>query len=911
MKKILFIVAISFFATDIIAQKNSIWKQVNIDEVSSLKRVSQNINSKGEKFFKLDQNIFINDLKVVNNKFSNLPGRMISFPNYDGTFDVFEVWENSNFDPVLQAQNPTIRSFIGKGITDKYASINFSISPFGIQTMLMRADRSIELIEAYDKEATAYVLFDSSNRNTNKLPFNCTVSDLAIDQNIIDQVTANRSSDSTYREMRLALSCTAEYTNFYGGVSQALAGMNATMTRVNGIMEKDIALHLNIIPNNSILIFTDIATDPYDNADVGTGTDTTAATWNGQLQATLTSLIGDANYDIGHLFGASGGGGNAGCIGCVCNDGKGSAYTSPSSAVGPVGDTFDIDYVIHEIGHQLGANHTFTHRAQGNTAGTIFNSSQLEPGGGSTIMAYAGITSAPTIIQAKSSPYYSYRSITQIQNNLATKTCPVIISNSNITPTSNAGSDWTIPKGTPFILTGVGTDANPSDALTYIWEENDLTTGTFATALAAQATTFVSPTKTNGPNFRSFEPTTAPVRYLPKLSRVLQGQYAVPSNWECLNSNARTMKFVMTVRDNNFFGQTQSDEMIVTVSNTRGPFIVTSQNTSNISWTQGATETITWNVANTNLLVGSSNVDITLSTDGGLTFPTVLAANVLNNGTAAITVPNIVSASCRIMIKPTGNIFYNVNSEAFAIGFICNLVNNTTSLPIPDGATANTSGGILTSVISVPTVATINNMKVQFSSNHTWIGDLRIRVTHPDNTSVALWNRTCNSPSPQASNMNVTFLDGAPAVVCGSTSVPTVGTFAPVSPLAIFNNKPTAGNWTISVEDMYNGDTGDLQSWGVDFGCVSLSNQNFNIDDVFSVAPNPNQGSFNIGYNSSSSNEIIIEVNDMSGRRIFRDTYKHDGLFYQNVTLRNIQAGMYLVVVKDGNKLGVKKIIVQ
>ena len=68
------------------------------------------------------------------------------------------------------------------------------------------------------------------------------------------------------------------------------------------------------------------STDPYSAASTGAG-----GKWNTELQNTSTSVIGEANYDIGHLFGATGGGGNAGCIGCVCTNGsKGSGYTSPA-----------------------------------------------------------------------------------------------------------------------------------------------------------------------------------------------------------------------------------------------------------------------------------------------------------------------------------------------------------------------------------------------------------------------------------------------------------------------------------------------------------------------------------------------------------------------------------------------------
>ena len=62
----------------------------------------------------------------------------------------------------------------------------------------------------------------------------------------------------------MALSCTGEYTAYHGGtVAGALAAMNATMTRVNGIFNRDLAVKLNIIANNNLIIYTNAATDPY------------------------------------------------------------------------------------------------------------------------------------------------------------------------------------------------------------------------------------------------------------------------------------------------------------------------------------------------------------------------------------------------------------------------------------------------------------------------------------------------------------------------------------------------------------------------------------------------------------------------------------------------------------------------
>jgi hypothetical protein len=110
--------------------------------------------------------------------------------------------------------------------------------------------------------------------------------------------------------------------------------------------------------------------------------------------------------------------------------------------------------------------------------------------------------------------------------------------------------------------------------------------------------------------------------------------------------------------------QTNTDEMTVNVSGTAGPFVITSQNTDNLSWFQGQSNTINWSVNNTNTLPVSANVNIRLSVDGELL--SLLASNTPNDGSEAIVVPN-VTKNCRILIEPVGNIYYVVNSTAFAI----------------------------------------------------------------------------------------------------------------------------------------------------------------------------------------------------------------------------------------------------
>ena len=291
-------------------------------------------------------------------------------------------------------------------------------------------------------------------------------------------------------------------------VDLVLAAFNATITRVNGVNEKDLAIHFNLIANTTAVIYYDPLTDPY----------TTLGSWNGQLQTALTANVGEANYDIGHMFGASGGGGNAGCIGCVCNDGtKGRGITSPADGI-PMGDNFDIDYVVHEMGHQLGANHSYSFQSE--SGSTV----QKEVGSGITIMGYAGITSQD--VAPHSIDTFHEANIAQIQANLATKTCPVTtVMTANHAPVVAAVPNYTIPITTPFALTGSATDAE-NDPLTYQWEQNDNATTFGGNSVA-------SPTKLTGPNWLSFLPTTSPTRTFPRMSTILSGLFVTPTLPDC------------------------------------------------------------------------------------------------------------------------------------------------------------------------------------------------------------------------------------------------------------------------------------------------------------------------------------------------------------------------------------------
>lgn len=602
-----------------------------------------------------EKNLFMLDVNAMKNALVTTPMRganvkesnaaVIVLPNAEGQMERFRVYENSNMDPELAARYPEIKSYIGIGIDNPTSTAFFSISPLGFKSMVLNADKQAVFIEPYSQDLTTYTVYRKSDKKAAFTKFECAVVDQVLTGSG-DLMARPNADDSTLRTFRLALSVTGEYTTYFGGTKAlALAAINNTMTRVNGVFEKDFAARMVLISNTDAVIYTSASTDPYSAAATGAG-----GAWNGELQSTLTSVIGEANYDIGHLFGASGGGGNAGCIGCICvNGSKGSGFTSPADGI-PSGDNFDIDYVAHEMGHQFGANHTFTIGNEGTGV-------HMEPGSGSTIMGYAGITSVD--VQPHSDAYFHAVSIQQVTNNIKTKTCQTNTATGNAVPTANAGLDYTVPKSTPFMLTGSGTDAN-GDALTYCWEQFDSQT----------TTTAPSATKTSGVNFRSYTPSTTPTRYFPRMQSVLTGATTTAGSEvtvEALPSVARTLNFRFTVRDNRAGGSANnSDDMKVTVNATAGPFSVTAPNTA-VSYVGGSTQTVTWSVAGTTANgVNCANVDILLSTNAGASWTTILAATP-NDGTQAVTIPNTPSTTCRIMVKGTNHIFFDVSNANFTI----------------------------------------------------------------------------------------------------------------------------------------------------------------------------------------------------------------------------------------------------
>jgi len=596
--------------------------------------------------FTLNESAMLNRLLEAPMRSSGHSNITISIPIKNEPEKLFEVFRTSSIHPELSTRYGGIYSFKAVSPDGTTAYVSYSKS-LGFRIDIDRSPQPTQIIKRYDNQEGRYIMF---TRDVMQLPYelDCQTVDELYKVSSINSKSGQPKNDGFLRKYRLAISTTGEFTQYFldgtetsdmQRIAKVTAGVNATLTRMNGIFERDLGLVVELIPNADLVFFINPNTDPYDSG-----------TWNSQLQGTLDSVIGSANYDLGQLFAFDTQVyGNAGCIACVCTEGiKGSAFTAHNI---PDSDHFAL-IAAHEMGHQLGGFHTMSSQNCRSGGGR----QEVEPGSGSTIMGYSGICTPN--VQQNPDDYYNYVNIRDIiQWTRFDSSCAQTILSNNDGPTADAGSDFTIPFSTPFILTGSGSDVNTGDVLSYCWEQNDPENPNSASA--------PSPSRQVGPMFRSLQPKDIPNRYMPSLNDVLSNN--LTPTWEVLPSSGRRMTFALTVRDNApTGGKTASDEMIVTVDETVGPFTVNLPVASD-SWVAGTTETITWNVANTDQApVNTQFVDIYLSLDNGQNFDIPLALSTPNDGSEIITVPVApANAQARVMVKSVGNIYYALNPDFF------------------------------------------------------------------------------------------------------------------------------------------------------------------------------------------------------------------------------------------------------
>ncbi len=577
---------------------------------------------------------------------------VLSLPLPDGNYGRFQIVESPIMEPGLAAKFPEIKTYAGQGLDDPIATVRLDWTPQGFHAMILSSGGDV-YIDPYARDNTTdYISYFKQDFLSERTavqyppldPGGLRAQETA-DLIAVGVVGPTGAQLHTYR---LAVAATGEYTQYHGGtVGLGQAAVVTAINRVTGIYEVEIAVRLQLVANNSAIIYTDPLTDPYTN-----GNPFALLTQN---QTNLDIVIGSANYDVGHVF--STGGGGLASLAVVCNNfSKARGETGLSN---PIGDPFYVDYVSHELGHQFGGNHTFNGSSGSCSGGNRNGSTAYEPGSGSTIQAYAGICSGQNI-QSNSDAYFHTLSFDEMVAHTTAgsgSTCDVVTNTGNNSPVPNAnanGADGvTIPINTPFTLTGSATDPD-DDALTYNWEQFDL-------GPAGHPDNPVN----DAPIFRSFSAQTSPSRTFPQISDIVNNTHTLG---ELLPSYSRNLTFRLTVRDNRAGGGgVDHDQIAFTATASAGPFLVTAPNTA-VTWTGNTTEPVTWDVANTTAApVSCATVDILLSTDGGYTYPVTLDAGVSNDGSETVTVPNTPTNMARVKVACATNIFFDISNSNFTI----------------------------------------------------------------------------------------------------------------------------------------------------------------------------------------------------------------------------------------------------
>ena len=751
---------------------------------------------------------------------------VITFPEPSGASRNFVVKRSRVLPDALAARFPDLLAFEGFAEDDPTITIRFEVDRLGVSAQVLEPGARW-MVDPYPKlkDGLAISYYSGKTKRVSHDRF-CELESHAHDEDEEQHSAkkhfaakaAAKSSGTQLRTYRLAVATTGEYGQFHGGeTSSVLSAVTTTINRVVGILEKEMSISLVLIDNNDQILFTSPTTDPFTgNDDAGVLID--------ESQAQIDLIIGSENYDVGHTF--STGAGGLASLGSVCSATRKAQGVTGSSQ--PRGDYFDVDFVAHELGHQFGGNHTFNGSNGACTGGNRYYLTAYEPGSGSTIQAYPSLC-GPDDLQNAVDPIYHSVSFDEMYGFVSEgdgASCGVVEDTANTPPTVDAGNDFNVPYGTPLVITGSATDSEQSN-LTFMWEQRDL--GPQA-ALSA-------PDDGEIPLFRVLTPSDSPTRYLPELSAVLSGNY---SSAEKIPQVAREMDFRLTVRDG--VGGVSSDDIVVNVSGSAGPFALLSPNGGE---SVGETTTVTWDVADTNLSpINTESVEILLSTDGGVSFDVSLGTTA-NDGSATVNFPsNLQTSSARLQIKAQNNIYYDVSDENFVLDSDRSVPPapvDTAVEPANGGAVVTFSAGPangvdvtsyvvscsaeatsqefmysaepglpfseLAPVSSVLTVtdaitAQANGLKVPVDISHTYRGDVIIELTSPEGTKVRLKSEL---GSDSGQNVVGTYPDS----------------LAPEESLDLFDGEAAQGDWTLDVSDGFDADSGTFNSWGLTFTSVT------------------------------------------------------------------------------------------
>jgi len=580
----------------------------------------------------------------------------VSLPLPDGTFSRFAVAESPILEPALAARFPEIRTYALAGVDRPSLRGRLEATPHGIHAMVLTGEgtalvdplpgsRGVLYRSRTDPGAPIVCGVEEGIAGGGLLP-PATRTDLTDEARSWTAAAATPASGGTLRTYRMAVATTGEYYQARGGNDlDVLASIVVVMNRVNLVFQTEVAVSFVLAANTTDLFFTDKDADGYANDN--------ECVMRSENVAVVTAVLDDGEYDIAHVFGSGAGGCAGGGNVCTASRANGASNldTNPVRALDHDGFS-GYRLVAHELGHQFGAGHTWSGTGGDCTDDQFSAGDAYEPGSGTTLMSYSGTCDWSNIQTTAPDPYFHTHSFDEIAAFLGGdgSLCGTAVATGNTAPDVSAGSAYTIPRRTPFVLTGSAADAE-GHGLTFSWEQHDLAPGPFAPGIDPGA----------GPLFRSFPPVPDASRTFPRLADLVSNT-STPG--ELLPQSDRVddpLTFRLTARDGFASGGGVGyDTVEITVEGE--PFRVTSPNEP-VVLHAGCTAPITWDIGGGSI---APRVDISISSDGGFTY-SPLALGVANDGAHDLQLTCSPLTRGRLRIAAVDHIFFDISDGDFMV----------------------------------------------------------------------------------------------------------------------------------------------------------------------------------------------------------------------------------------------------
>ncbi len=641
--------------------------------------------------------------------FGPIPAQtLIYLPRASGGFVQIALAQSQLLGPVLAGQYPQIKTYVFEDEREGFTG-HITVGTRGVFISGQTDDGILRVEPVETANGRVYLSYRDQDRTDGANDFHQDDDHHGtpvprFSAALVSQIQANAkvSAGTQLRIYRLAASTTGEFyqaRDAGGGAADVLSSIVADLAGANAVLEPEVSVRLVVADASDEVIYSDPDTDPFDNTQ-------SPCTLRDANRDNNKVVLDDADYDIGFLFATRGGNGASGCawfVVCLTTDdtlhkGRGAGQMGNNGANSASG------LLAHEVGHQLGARHTFTGSDGSCTLNEFLagdSESGYEPGSGTTRMSYNGNCGTDDVDTSAigAGSYFHSRSFDEIVTNVFSgdgATCGTLVNTGNLPPNVDAGGDYTIPRQTPFELTGSATDA---DALTYNWEQFD----------RAVTQRPINTDPGDGPLVRSLPPGASSSRIIPNLQDLLDG---VTRAGEILPQVDREMNFRLIARDNRMGGGGVAyDGMHIQVSGS--PFFITAPNSGALG--AGCTVPLSWEVGGGSI---APQVSALFSSDGGQNFATTLIAATANDGAASFVVPCASGADNRIKLQSVGNIFFDINDQdlsvtntapSVAVDTAGGAVDEACEFTVQFSAQATDTCGVLAGDVSVELIKAANN----------------------------------------------------------------------------------------------------------------------------------------------------------------------------------------------------------